>query len=471
MARVCRHPPRRDGRREVTAIALEVPPLRDYQRVAIAHLQANHHAGLMLDMGLGKTRTVLEALTPDRLPALVIAPRRVAKEVWPAESKLWTPHLRVVHVTGSPAQREALLQQPADVYVLGRDNLRAHVGKESVGRYRTLVIDELSGFKARSSVRWRAARKLLKDKGIRYVWGLTGTPSPNGLLDLWAQLYLLDGGVRLGSTLGEYRRRYFTPGHQLPNGVITEWNLRPGAAARIHKLIDDICLSMTTDGRVELPPVTFNNISVPLTPKIHKVYRDMKDTLVSDLSLIGGSLHSAANAAVLSGRLCQITAGFMYHDDAPDEVVFDQLHTEKIKALQEIIDSNSGSPVLVFYRFRAEVTMVKRNLDAKVHTIDEPDIFTRWNAGKIPVLLAHPASIGHGLNLQHGGHTIVWLSLPWSLEEWQQSNKRLARSGQKHPVVIHRLLSPKTVDVTVARALKNKTSVQDALIDHLESPL
>lgn len=446
--------------------------LHDYQKVAVEFIRTRKRAGLLLDMGLGKTAISLRALEPESLPALVTAPKRVAEEVWPIEVPKWRPDLRIALAAGTPKKREAALQMAragkADIVVIGRDNLADAV--DYAGDFKSFIMDELSSFKTRSSIRWKMAKKITKN--MPYVWGLTGTPTTDGaLLDLWPQMYLLDGGESLGTTLGGYRERYFTPGRQLPNGVIIDYNLRPGADKRIHVLLEKTCLSMSTEGRVKLPPTTFNNVTVPLPPAVRRVYKQLKDDLVVDMSLLGGEIHSAANAAVLTNKLSQITAGFLYVDDADLRGhEYKVLHKEKVNALKEIIDG-TGSPVLVAYRFQAELDLLKEGLGPMAHTIDEPNVVARWNAGEIPVLLAHPASAGHGLNLQHGGHTMVWATLPWSLEEYMQMNKRLARQGQQHPVVIHHLLAPKTVDLAVLQALQTKKSIQDAVMDHLESPL
>ena len=455
----------------MTAATLTRPTLHDYQHVAVAFLRERRRAGVFLDMGLGKTCISLTALDSDRLPALVTAPKRVAENVWHVEAKLWRPDLKVVVAAGTPAQRKAALESGADVVVIGRDNLADAV--PYAPRFRTFIMDELSGFKTRASLRWKAAKKIVKS-GIPNVWGLTGTPTTDGaMLDLWAQLYLLDEGEALGTTLGGYRERYFTPGRQLPNGVVIEYNLRPGAQQRIQVLLERTCLSMTTDGRVDLPPTTHNDIMIPMPSAVRRVYKQMKDDLVVGAEMLGGDTYSAANAAVLSGKLSQITAGFLYKDDqetitGPKEYVV--LHKEKAAEIKQIVESN-GSPVLVAYRFQAELDLLKEALGSQAHTINEPDVVERWNAGKIPVLLAHPASAGHGLNLQHGGHTMVWATLPWSLEEYMQMNKRLARQGQKNPVVIHHLMMTKSIDPLIKLALQDKKSVQDAVMHHLESPL
>lgn len=453
---------------------MTIPPLHGYQKLAVGYLQNRKRAGLFLDMGLGKTCISLTALTGESLPALVTAPKRVAENVWPTEVPKWRPDLRVVVAKGTPKQRQAALQMAldgkADIVAIGRDNLADAV--PYAGAFRSFIMDELSSFKTRSSARWKMAKKIQASPSITHVWGLTGTPSTDGQhLDLWAQIYLLDGGTRLGTTLGGYRNRYFTPGRQLPNGVITEWNANPGAKERIHKLLDDLCLSMGTDGKVALPPVTYNTIEVPLPPTARQVYKRMKNDMVVNMDILGGEVHSAKNAAVLSSKLEQICAGFMYVDDADlREGAYTQLHKEKANVVAEIVEG-TGSPVLVAYRFRAELDALKEALGKNAHTIDEPDIVERWNAGEVPVLLAHPKSAGHGLNLQHGGHTMVWATPPWELEDYMQMNKRLARQGQQHPVVIHHLVAPHTVDEAKMQRLQEKKTVQQALLDHLESPL
>jgi len=447
------------------------PKLHDYQVEAVAFLQEKRKGALFLDMGLGKTAICLSALTPDSLPALVTAPKRVAENVWQSEGALWRPDLKVVVAAGTPAKRQAALASGADIVVIGRDNLADAI--PHAPRFKTLIMDELSGWKSQGSGRFKAAKKITACPSITHVWGLTGTPMPNGLLDLWSQVFLLDRGERLGTGITAYRHRYFVPAGQLPNGVITKWDIRPGADKRIHKLLEDLCLSMGTEGRIKLPPVTHNIIHVPLPPAARKVYKDMKDNLVADMSLLGGEIHSAQNAAVLTSKLSQITAGFMYVDDADLRGrQYDILHKDKVQVLGEVVEG-TGSQVLVAYRYQAELALLQEGLGQLAHTLDEPDIINRWNANKghVPVLLVHPASAGHGLNLQHGGHTLVWATTPWSLEEYQQTNKRLARQGQQHPVVIHHLVSPHTVDEAILQRLEGKKTVQQALLDHLESPL
>lgn len=441
--------------------------LHDYQEVALEFMRARKHAGLFLDMGLGKTAVSLRALTPEHLPALVIAPKRVAEYTWEPEVAKWRPDLTVAVAKGTPAKRRAALEAGADIVVISRDNMAD--AEPMAKKFQTMIIDELSGFKTRGSKRWNCARRLRRV--IPRVWGLTGTPSPNGLLDLWAQVFILDGGDALGTTLGGFRNRYFYPAKRIDNGQVVEWGEHPGSSARIHRLLEPLCLSMTTEGRVDLPPVIYNRVEVHLPGPAMAIYKQMKKDLVVVAELLGNVEHSAVNAAVLSNKLSQITAGALYPDERlPGDTAYTQLHTEKAKAVREIVEG-TGSPVLVVYRFKSELDALKAELKGLVHTMDEPNIVSRWNAGKIPVLLAHPASAGMGLNLQDGGHTMVWTSLTWSLEEYQQMNKRLARQGQKNSVVIHHLLVPGTVDGAILDRLEGKKSVQDALMDHLESPI
>ena len=448
---------------------MTAPTLHDYQKVAVEHLLRNPRAGLFLEAGLGKTAIVLRTLRPENLPVLVTAPKRVAENVWAEEAGIWRPDLRIVIAAGDPKTRARALASGADIVVIGRDNLADAVPLAS--SFRTFVIDELSGFKTRGTNRWKSARALCKDR--EYVWGLTGSPTPNGLMDLWAELFLLDRGERLGRTLTAYRGRFFYAGQQLPNGVVTDWILRPEAPAAIYGLVEDICLSMEAAGKLDLPPVRINHIKVPLAPQVKAAYKKMKQDLVVDLEVLEGVIHTAQNAAVLSSKLSQMTAGFMYHDDADiaPEQTYDVLHRDKVRAAEEIYEG-TGSPIMVFYRFRAEAELLREVFKDKAYGPDTPDLQKRWNDGELPILLSHPQSISHGLNLQKGpGHTVLWASLTWSLEDWEQANARLPRQGQANPVTIHVLESPGTIDLAMWEAVMGKKTVQKALMDHLESPL
>lgn len=440
--------------------------LHDYQIVARDFLRGRDRAALWLDLGLGKTAASLAALEPRHLPAVVVAPKRVAEAVWPAERLLWRPDLTLSLAAGEPKARALALASDADLIVLGRDNLKDALG---MTKFRTVIIDELSGFKSWGSVRWKTMRKVVRD--VPHVWGLTGTPSPNGYMDLWAQIALLDNGHRLGKNITAYRSRYFFPGRQIANGTIVEWLLREESEDHIKALLTDICVSMDTDGRIKLPPVTYNTLTVELPGDVRKAYRRIAEDLVVDLrDIFDGEVHSAANAAILTSKLSQICAGFLYVDDADvRDGQHTEMHQEKMKAVVEVVDG-TGSPVLVFYRYQAERDMLRRALPT-ARLLDHPKVIEEWNAGRVPVLLAHPASAGHGLNLQHGGHTVVWTTLPWSLEEWEQGNGRLIRQGQQHPVVVHSILAARTIDHLIQARLETKAHVQNSLLAALESPV
>lgn len=395
----------------------------------------------------------------------------MAEEVWPVEVPKWRPDLRIALAAGGPAKRAEALSSGADIVVIGRDNFADVEPLARKRTWKTLIIDELSGFKGgMKAKRWKVARRVVKH--VDFVWGLTGTPAPNGLMDLWPQIFLLDGGERLGTTVTGFRNRYFMPGKQLANGVITEWLLRPESDKRIHEKIEDLCLSMGTEGRIELPPLTENEVKIVLPSATRSLYRTFKRDLLVTLDLVGKEgVRTAANAAVLSSKLSQISAGFLYPDDADLKpgLQYDVLHKEKINAVREITEG-TGEPVVVFYRFRAEADLLMKEFPQARH-INEKGVVQEWDRGDVPMLVAHPASAGHGLNLQHGGNRIIWTTMPWSLEEWRQANKRLFRQGQKNAVVIHILMADRTVDGAIRTRLTEKASVEDALLAHLESAL
>jgi SNF2 family DNA or RNA helicase len=439
--------------------------LHGYQEVARDFLQGRPQAGLFLDLGLGKTATTLSALTPDHLPALVIPPKRVAEHVWPSERALWRPDLSLSLAIGEPAKRRAALDAGADLTVLSRDNIRDAVGR----RYRTIVLDELSSFKAgHSGMRWKAARKITSLADV--VWGLTGTPTPNGYLDLWPQIFLLDRGKRLGTSVVGYRNRYFIPTKYVWNGnqqVPVGYELREGAEERIKDLLEDMCLYMEAADYLPGEPPTYNNIEVELPSSVRKLYEQMRKDLVVDMELIGGDVFSAANQAVLTNKLAQITAGFIYSDE--QDGTYTDLHNAKLEALQEVREG-TGDNLLVFYSYIPEAERIRKAFPEAV-MLDDPGAIAGWMKGEVPMLLCHPASAGHGLNLQSGGHTIVWASMTWDLELYLQANGRLDRQGQKHPVVIHKLLCPDSVDMDMDARLEGKEFTQDGFLDHMRSPI
>lgn len=437
----------------------------DYQTRAKDFILEHPKAGMLLEMGLGKTVITLTAIDVlinelfevDRV--LVIAPKRVAEDTWTREHAKWDHlrHLRVSKVLGSPEQRRRALAVDADIYVIGRDNVVWLVEQCRQGwPFDMVVIDELSSFKNPQAKRFRALKKVIP-KASRVV-GLTGTPSANGLMDLWAEIYLLDRGERLGHTLGAYREKYFRPGAR--NGyVVFKWEPLRGSREKIEAAISDICISMSADDYLTLPKRIDNLIPVKLSPQKMKQYKTME---AEQLLHIDDEDVVALNAAAVMTKLLQIANGSVYSHEG--NVV--RLHDAKLEALLEIIDT-TDSPVLIFYSYKHDLAAIKAAIPG-ARTLDGPEDIAEWNAGRVQVLLAHPASVGYGLNLQEGGHVIVWYGLTWSLELYQQANARLYRQGQDKPVIIHHLIAEGTVDEQVMRALQEKDMSQAALMAALK---
>nr|DAH43170.1 MAG TPA: Helicase of the snf2 rad54 family [Caudoviricetes sp.] len=440
----------------------------DYQKRAISMVVQKSHVGLFLDMGLGKTvitLTAIQELMYDRFEVvrvLVIAPKRVAEDTWTREHKKWDhlKNLRVARVLGTVQQRRHALEQDADVYVIGRDNVvwlvEHYLNTTRRWPFDMIVIDELSSFKNPQAKRFKALRKAAP-RASRIV-GLTGTPSPNGLMDLWAQMYLLDMGERLGRTLGAYRKRYFKAGAR--NGyVVYKWTPVRGAKEEIENRISDICVSMSAADYLTLPKRIDNIIPVQLTPAEFEKYQKLEQDQILEL---GGEDIVAPNAAAVMTKLLQLANGNVYSAEG----VVVPFHRKKVEALVEIADT-SDSPLLVFYSFRHDLEAIQEAIPEARILSSEKDI-TDWNNGGVKVLLAHPASVGYGLNLQDGGHTIVWYGPTWSLELYQQANARLYRQGQQKPVIIHHLIAEGTVDEQVMRALESKDTSQAALLAALK---
>ena len=435
----------------------------EYQKRAIDMTVRLPRIGLLLDMGLGKTvitMTAIQELMYDRFEVsrvLVIAPKRVAEDTWSREHEKWD-HLRelsISRVLGTAQQRKAALQADADIYVIGRDNVVWLTSQLKDWPFDMVVIDELSSFKNPQAKRFRALRKVMPR--VKRVVGLTGTPSPNGLMDLWAEIYLLDRGERLGRTLGAYREEFFRPGAR--NGyVVYKWLPRHGAEKQIQKRISDICVSMSAADYLQLPDRIDNVIPVKLNDKEMAAYRQMEQEQL--LQVEDESVFALSAAAVMT-KLLQIANGCVYLQDS---VV--RIHTAKAEALEEIMEA-TAEPVLVFYSFQHDISAIRERIpDARM--LEGPQDIAAWNAGEIRVLLAHPASVGYGLNLQDGGHVIVWYGLTWSLELYQQANARLHRQGQEKPVIIHHLIAEGTVDEQVMKALKAKDTSQAALLAALK---
>lgn len=437
--------------------------LHPYQAYCKEHILSHPYTGLLLDMGLGKTLTTLSAIKELVLDygvvnkVLVIAPLFVTT-VWADEVAKWDnfSELTLSLVTGSAANRKAALAAEVDIYIINVDNVAWLV--EYYGRawpFDMIVIDELSTFKSASTQRFKALRKVRPKAS--WVVGLTGTPSPNGLQDLWSQIYLLDRGERLGTSMTKYRQTYFYP-LSGQGYVVYKWGLKEGAENKIHEKIGDICISMKAKDYLKLPGRVDNVIEVQLPQEALRTYHTLKRQFVAELA---GETVTASNAAVLSNKLLQMASGKVYYNEDHDEVT---LHTAKLEALERVVEEAQGQPILVFYTFKHERDrLLKHFKQAKQLDVKAGDV-KRWNAGEIPMLLANPQSAGHGLNLQQGGHIIVWYNLTWSLEQYLQANARLDRQGQTQPVIVHHLVAKGTIDEQVMEALKYKNSSQEALM-------
>ncbi len=437
----------------------------EYQRYAIDYIESHPIAAVLLDCGLGKTVITLTALNDlllDRFEisrVLVIAPLRVARNTWPQEIEKWE-HLREIRYSvavGTEKERLAALQQPASLYIINRENVPWLVEKTKF-TYDAIVIDELSSFKNWSSKRFKALMKVrpLADRAI----GLTGTPSSNGLMDLFAEFKVLDMGERLGRFIGRYRNTYFRPDRR--NGqVVFSYAPLPGAEEEIYDKISDITISMKATDHLKMPELIETEYMVSMDEKEKKIYKEMCEQLV--VSMKNGEV-TAANAGVLSGKLCQMANGAVYSDNGG--VL--SIHDRKLDALEDIVESMNGRPLLVAYWFRHDAERIEERIQAV--RLDTDDAISRWNKGEIPVALIHPASAGHGLNLQSGGSTLVWFGITWSLELYQQTVARLYRQGQTdETVVVQHIVTKGTIDQRILRALKEKDKTQAALIDAVKA--
>ena len=421
---------------------------------------------------VGKTVISLSAILSlmfDRFEVskvLVIAPLRVAKTVWPEELRKWDglDFLRMSVMVGDAKQRAAALQAPADVYVINRDNvawLVRYLEKTNAPwPFDMVVIDELSSFKNHSSLRWKAIRKIRPF--VKRMVGLTGTPAGNGLMDLWAETFLIDGGCRLGKFIGRYREAYFRPAGMNPyTGQVYSYALRPGAEEQIYRKISDISVSMKAKDHLHMPDCLTVNHLVELEPAERQIYDRMRDELLVRLE---GEPIEASNAAVLSGKLLQLSNGAIYN--AEREVL--PVHNRKLDALEDLIEQANGQNVLIAYWFQHDHDRIRFRFPAARDLKTDQDI-ADWNAGNIPVALISPASAGHGLNIQQGGHILIWFSLVWSLELYQQTNARLWRQGQREVVTIHHIVTKDTIDEQVLQALKRKDTTQQNLINAVKA--
>ena len=439
----------------------------DYQKTAIDFALDNPAAGLFLDMGLGKTAvslTVIEEIKNNYLEevkALVIAPKRVAEDTWPTEHTKWDhlTSLKVVKIMGTPKERAAALKQEGDIYIITRDNLAWLV--DLLGTewdFNIVIVDELSGFKSNKSVRFKKLRKVRPR--VNRIIGLTGTPAPNGYEDLWAQIYLLDRGERLGKNITEFRRRYFTT---LYRHGYNDYELRPGAKDEIDAAISDICISMKARDYLKLKEPLYINRVAKLDKKEYELYKKMERDAVLE---IDENDITALNAAAVSNKLLQMSNGAVYTEDR--EVI--RIHDKKLDVLEELIEEANGEPVLVFYNFKHDRDRILKKFKG-VRILDTDQDIKDWNDGKIKIFLAHPASAGHGLNLQAGGHIVIWFGLNWSLELYQQANARLNRQGQTETVRIYHIIAEGAIDGRVLEVLKGKNMRQEELLRKLKAEI
>ncbi len=441
----------------------------DYQKYAADFIINHPISALLLDMGLGKTSITLTAINDllfDRFEVhkvLVVAPLRVARDTWSAEIEKWE-HLRELRysvVVGTEQERLKALRTPADVYIINRENIQWLVEESGLPLdYDMAVIDELSSFKNHQSKRFKAFMKVRPK--LKRIVGLTGTPASNGLMDLFAEFKLLDMGERLGRFIGQYRNTYFQPDKR--NGmVVYSYKPLPDAEQRIYDKISDITISMKATDHLTMPELVSTEYTVQLSEKEKEKYDHLKKELV--LTTEDNEV-TAANAASLSNKLSQMANGAVYSDD--ESVI--EIHDRKLDALEDIIESMNGRPLLVAYWFKHDMERIRKRFD--VREIRSSEDISDWNSGKIPVALIHPASAGHGLNLQNGGAALVWFGLTWSLELYQQTNARLWRQGQTaDTVVIQHIITKGTIDEQIMKALKAKDTTQAALIAAVKADL
>lgn len=445
--------------------------LHKYQLACVDHIIKTPFCGIFLDMGLGKTISTLTAIVRlynnlDIDKVLVIAPKRVVESVWQEEASKWehTKWLRFSKIIGNEKQRIEALDTDADVYIISRDNI-AWLCKYSNFKlpFDMIVIDELSSFKSNKSIRFKALKRLRPT--VKRLVGLTGTPAPNGLIDIWPQVYLLDLGIRLGHTLTGYRNTYFTPGRA--NGyVVYNYRLKKGADKLIYGKIGDICISMKAEDYLELPERKDNVVKIEMPEDLKKQYKDFERDKV--LELVGSDDINITNAAVLSNKLLQFANGAIYDEKHNAHAI----HELKIAALKDIIEDSNGKPVLVAWAFQFDRDRILRELkEYRPRELKTSKDISDWNSGKIRLLLTHPASAGHGLNLQAGGNIIVWYGLTWSLELYQQFNGRLYRQGQKDRVIINHLVIKGTHDEDVIRALTDKDRQQESLMQSIKAKI
>ena len=445
-----------------------------YQAHCIRRILEVKKVGLFLDMGLGKTVTTLTAIRELKYnrfqvrKVLIIAPKKVAEGTWSREKDKWehTKILRVSKVLGSQAKRVRALNTPADLYITNRENVVWLVDYyRNSWPFDMVVIDESSSFKSHNAKRFKALASV--GGHIDRLVELTGTPSPNGLADLWAQVYLLDGGERLGRKYSQFRERYFQPDRRGADGMVYSYAAKPGTEQSILDKISDICISMKAEDYLELPDLTFHEVPVELDPKAGRAYLEMERKMVLELPGDEEEI-SVTSAAALSNKLLQLANGAVYDDDRQVH----EIHGCKIEAFLELVESLQGKPALVFYNFqhdRDRILSALGKTGLRVRELKKPQDEDDWNRGEIDILLAHPASSAYGLNLQQGGNHVIWFGLTWNYELYTQANKRLHRQGQMEKVIVHHLICTGTRDEDVMEALRRKDDVQNWVMQSLKA--
>lgn len=439
-----------------------------YQEYAIKYIEAHPISALLIDMGLGKTSITLTAIRNllfdsfEVCNVLVIAPLRVAKNTWTDKIKKWE-HLSTLTyslIIGNENERLSALNEQTDIYIINRENVDWLVNKSGYKfDFDMVVIDELSSFKNHQSKRFKSLMKVRPL--VKRIVGLTGTPSSNGLMDLFAEFKILDMGKRLGYFIGQYRNTYFKP-DKMNGPIVYSYKPLPNAENAIYEKISDITVSMKANEYLKMPELLTSNYVVELSNSEKNQYDEMKKSLV--LEITDGEI-TASNAASLSNKLCQLSNGAIYDDE--QNIV--EIHDRKLEALEDIIESMNGKPLLIAYWYRHDLERIKSRFS--VREIKTSEDISDWNDGKIPVALIHPASAGHGLNLQNGGSTLVWFGLTWSLELYQQTNARLYRQGQKNTAVIQHIITKGTIDEQILKALQKKNKTQADLIDAVRANL
>ena len=444
----------------------------NYQKYCINRMIADNNLGLFLDMGLGKTIITLTAINELKYnrfqirKVLVIAPKKVAEGTWSTEKDKWD-HLKLLRIStvlGSEKKRIKALNTPADIYIINRENVVWLVEYyRNNWPFDMVVIDEFSSFKSNKAKRFKSLT-WVRSHINRFV-GLTGTPAPNGLMDLWAEVYLLDGGERLGKTITGYREKYFEP-NQRSREMIYSYSPKKGANEVIQDKISDICISMKAEDYLELPDIIYDTIPVILDSKAKKAYEELEKQML--LQVDPETVIDVTSAAALTNKLLQLSNGAMYDENREVH----EIHKCKIEAFMELIEKLQGKPALVFYNFKHDLDRIMKALEKtklRVRVYKTVEDQKAWNNKEVDILLAHPASAAYGLNLQEGGNHIIWFSLNWSLELYQQANKRLHRQGQKEKVIVHHLVSLGTRDTDVMLALESKGEVQDLLLESLKA--